>query len=153
MVPRLRRVAELGPPPANAPFNADQAKKHQEAWARYLNVPVEYTKSIGMKLRLIPPGDFMMGSTKEDIEATIKDWRLARRPIRTRWDTLQSKAHKSFGPSLTPGAFDADSISRSNPLRSSRLVNIEISPWGVLGHTSCGRSQYNSTPFSSGSRR
>ncbi|MCA9013175.1 MAG: PD40 domain-containing protein, partial [Planctomycetaceae bacterium] len=57
------------PPPAIAPFDAAQAKSHQEAWAKYLDVPVEYTNSIGMKFRLIPPGEFMMGSTPEEIEA------------------------------------------------------------------------------------
>lgn len=59
------------PKPAIAPFDAAQAKKHQEEWAAYLKVPVEYTNSIGMKFRLIPPGEFMMGSTKEEIEEAI----------------------------------------------------------------------------------
>jgi len=49
--------------------NADEAKAYQEAWAKYLNVPVEYENSIGMKFRLIPPGEFMMGTTKEDAES------------------------------------------------------------------------------------
>jgi formylglycine-generating enzyme required for sulfatase activity len=61
------------PKPAIAPFNADEAKKHQEAWAKYLNVPVEYTNSIGMKFRLIPPGEFLMGSSQEEIEAALKN--------------------------------------------------------------------------------
>ena len=39
------------PDPAIAPFDATQAKRHQEAWAKYLNVPVEYTNSIGMEFR------------------------------------------------------------------------------------------------------
>ncbi|MFO0999187.1 MAG: protein kinase [Planctomycetaceae bacterium] len=60
------------PPPAIAPFNAEQAEQHQEAWAKYLNVPVEYTNSIGMKFRLIPPGEFMMGSTHDEIEEALK---------------------------------------------------------------------------------
>ena len=59
------------PPAAIAPFNAEQAKQHQEAWAKYLNVPVEYSNSIGMKFRLIPPGEFTMGSTEEEIEWTL----------------------------------------------------------------------------------
>ena len=33
---------------AVAPFDAAQAKQHQEAWADYLGVPVEATNSIGM---------------------------------------------------------------------------------------------------------
>ena len=52
------------PKPAIAPFDAEQAKKHQEAWAKYLGVPVEYTNSIGMKFRLIPPGEFLMGARR-----------------------------------------------------------------------------------------
>ncbi len=61
------------PSPAIAPFDAEQAQQHQEAWAKYLGVPVEYTNSFGMKFRLIPPGEFMMGSTAEEIAAALKD--------------------------------------------------------------------------------
>jgi len=61
------------PAPAVAPFDAANAKTHQEAWAKHLGVPVEYTNSIGMKFRLIPPGEFTMGSTPEEIAAALKD--------------------------------------------------------------------------------
>jgi formylglycine-generating enzyme required for sulfatase activity len=44
---------ELEPPPANA---------RQKAEAKLLGVPVDGTNSIGMKLALIPPGKFLMGS-------------------------------------------------------------------------------------------
>ena len=47
-------------------------RKHQEAWAAYLAVPVEETNSIGMKMVLIPPGVFQMGSTDAQVEAAIK---------------------------------------------------------------------------------
>ena len=60
------------PPPAIAPFDAAQARQHQAAWAKHLGVPVEYTNSIGMKFRLIPPGEFLMGSTPEEIEEGLK---------------------------------------------------------------------------------
>jgi formylglycine-generating enzyme required for sulfatase activity len=50
------------PKPPIAPFDAAQATKHQDEWAAYLKVPVEFTNTIGMKLRLIPPGEFLMGS-------------------------------------------------------------------------------------------
>jgi serine/threonine protein kinase/formylglycine-generating enzyme required for sulfatase activity/WD40 repeat protein len=60
------------PKPAIAPFDAEQAKKHQEEWAAYLKVPVEYTNSIGMKFRLIPPGEFMMGSTEAQIQESLQ---------------------------------------------------------------------------------
>jgi formylglycine-generating enzyme required for sulfatase activity len=61
------------PPPAIAPFNAEQAQHHQAAWAEYLGVPVEYTNSIGMKFRLIPPGEFLMGIESEENAATLKE--------------------------------------------------------------------------------
>ena len=65
-------VAKKEPPPlAIAPFDAAQAKKHQEAWAKHFGVPVEVTNSIGMKLRLIPPGEFTMGSSEEEINQLL----------------------------------------------------------------------------------
>lgn len=61
------------PQPAIAPFDAEQAKRHQDEWAASLKVPVEYTNSIGMTFRLIPPGQFTMGSTVDEAEAALKD--------------------------------------------------------------------------------
>ncbi|WP_020470120.1 protein kinase domain-containing protein [Zavarzinella formosa] len=46
------------PPPAIVPFTAEEAKKHQEAWAKHIGQPVEVENKIGMKFRLIPPGEF-----------------------------------------------------------------------------------------------
>ena len=60
------------PPPAKAPFDSKQARAHQEAWAKHLELPVEYTNSIGMKFVLIPPGEFMMGSAPGEIEVALK---------------------------------------------------------------------------------
>ncbi|MCR9119699.1 MAG: SUMF1/EgtB/PvdO family nonheme iron enzyme, partial [bacterium] len=60
------------PAPAIAPFDAKQAKQHQQAWADYLKVPVETTNTIGMKFVLIPPGEFLMGSTPEEIKEDLQ---------------------------------------------------------------------------------
>jgi formylglycine-generating enzyme required for sulfatase activity len=61
------RGAEADPPLAVAPFDSDQAKAHQKAWADHLGTPVEITNSLGMKLNLIPPGEFMMGSPESEL--------------------------------------------------------------------------------------
>jgi formylglycine-generating enzyme required for sulfatase activity/tRNA A-37 threonylcarbamoyl transferase component Bud32 len=53
-------------PPANAPFDAATAREHQEAWAKHYGAPTEFANAIGMKLRLIPPGRFTMGSPKNE---------------------------------------------------------------------------------------
>ena len=50
------------PLPAITPFDAKAAEKHQQEWAAYLETSVEMTNSIGMKLTLIPAGEFQMGS-------------------------------------------------------------------------------------------
>lgn len=60
------REAEADPPLAVALFDSDQAKALQKAWADHLGTPVQITNSIGMKLNLIPPGEFVMGSPKSE---------------------------------------------------------------------------------------
>ena len=55
------------PPLATAPFNAKEARADQEAWAKHLGVPVEYTNKLGMKFQLIPPGEFTMGVAKDEL--------------------------------------------------------------------------------------
>ncbi len=60
------------PAPAIAPFTAEEAKQHQENWANHLGASIEFENSIGMKFRLIPPGEFQMG-TDEKIVDFISD--------------------------------------------------------------------------------
>ncbi|MBA4019096.1 MAG: hypothetical protein C0483_18165 [Pirellula sp.] len=60
-ISNLNSSAADAPPLAVFPFDAATATKHQEAWAKYLGVPVEFTNGLGMKFRLIPPGEFQMG--------------------------------------------------------------------------------------------
>lgn len=56
------------PPLAVLPFDANQAARHQQDWADHLGLPVEFTNSVGITFRLIPPGDFMMGEGPGFIE-------------------------------------------------------------------------------------
>jgi formylglycine-generating enzyme required for sulfatase activity len=60
-----RAVADE-PARAQAPFGADKAKAYQQAWAKHLDTPILLTNSIGMKLSLIPPGQFTMGSPPKE---------------------------------------------------------------------------------------
>jgi eukaryotic-like serine/threonine-protein kinase len=77
---RQEREAAPPPPPAIAPFDAVQAKQHQQAWSDYLDVPVQATNSIGMKLMLIPPGEFDMGSTQEEVAKLVEEARATNQP-------------------------------------------------------------------------
>ena len=66
------RDSAVPPALAVAPFDAAAAKRHQQAWAAHLGVPVEFTNSLGMTFILIPPGEFMMGSTEDEIADLLK---------------------------------------------------------------------------------
>jgi serine/threonine protein kinase len=55
------------PAPAIAPFNPEEARQYQSAWASYLGVAVETTNSLGMPMRVIPPGEFLMGTSDKEI--------------------------------------------------------------------------------------
>ncbi len=65
-VPVAKRSPD-SPPLAIAPFDAAQARTHQQACAIHLGVSAEWANSIGMKLMLIPPGTFETGKTGDDI--------------------------------------------------------------------------------------
>ena len=54
--------AGSAPPPAGFPLTAAEARACQEAWAGHVGRPVETTTPLGVRLRLIPPGEFDMGS-------------------------------------------------------------------------------------------
>lgn len=66
------QTVDDGPPRAISPFDARQARQHQEAWAGRLGTTVKTTNSIGMTMVLIPPGEFLMGSTDDQVEAAVK---------------------------------------------------------------------------------
>ena len=61
------------PAPAIAPFTPEEAQQHQAAWAEHLDVPVEIENSIGMKFRVIPPGEFLMGSSEEESQRLLEE--------------------------------------------------------------------------------
>jgi formylglycine-generating enzyme required for sulfatase activity len=65
------------PPAAIAPFNAEQAKQHQEAWAKYLGVPAKFTDKHGTKYVLIPPGEFQMGFSQTELDTLTRELKQA----------------------------------------------------------------------------
>lgn len=73
LTPAVQASATTAPPTrAIAPFSAAQAATHQSVWAQHLGVPVEFTNSLGMKFKLVPPGEFLMGSTQDEVAAVLK---------------------------------------------------------------------------------
>lgn len=85
------------PPLALAPFDADKARAHQEAWAKHLGVEIERTNSLGMKFRLIPPGEFTMGTRPEDVNDLVPvGWEWARPSTLAETPTRKVQIPKAF---------------------------------------------------------
>ena len=123
------------PAPAVAPFSADQARQHQEAWAKYLNVPVEYTNPIGMKFRLVPPGEFMRGSSPEEIAQALgsagddKLWQETIHSEGPRHKVLLTKATYVGVHEVTQGQFEhimGRNPSRFGPTGASKDVIVDL---------------------------
>src|SRR4051812_27757641 len=83
--PMLHRVALLvltfaaglalagvpAPPMLRPPFDAERARVLQAEWAKAQGVPVALTNSLGMKLVLIPGGQFTMGPSGSTYRVTL----------------------------------------------------------------------------------
>jgi formylglycine-generating enzyme required for sulfatase activity len=74
------RPVSSAPPLAVAPFDARTAKGHQAAWAKHLRVPVAWKNSIGMTFVFIPPGEFDMGSTEDEVARLLKEAKATKGP-------------------------------------------------------------------------
>jgi formylglycine-generating enzyme required for sulfatase activity/serine/threonine protein kinase len=73
---RLTKDPSLhAPPPAVAPFGVRAAQRHQQAWAEYLDKPVEMVNSVEMKMVLIPRGEFEMGLSIEQSKELLAEAR------------------------------------------------------------------------------
>ncbi len=78
---RKTRAAPQGPRPTSltAPFEEPAAQTARRQWADYLKQPGEITNTLGMKLLLIPPGEFQMGALE-----TTRTAKAHERPQHTR---------------------------------------------------------------------
>jgi formylglycine-generating enzyme required for sulfatase activity/S1-C subfamily serine protease len=83
-----------GPPRAVAPFDAKQARAHQAAWAKHLGTTVETQNSVGMKLAVIPPGEFAMGSSDADVESALTMAAKAESKVRERIRDAERPQHR-----------------------------------------------------------
>jgi serine/threonine protein kinase len=136
------------PRPAIAPFDSEQARKYQQAWATYLGVPEDFTNSMGMKFRLIPPGEFTMGSTPEEIEAARPLLHTATEAARPQRVTSEGPQHRVV---LTKpfylGVHEVtqrhyERLTGTNPaefsptgLRKERIVGKDLRDWPIENMT------------------
>jgi len=64
-------------PLAKTPFDAKQARTFQQQWAKQLGKEMVYTNTIGMKMVLLPPGEFRMGGHPESARREIARLKVA----------------------------------------------------------------------------
>ena len=57
------------PQPLNFPASLENVQRAQRDWAAHLNTEPIITNSVGIRLCLIPPGEFLMGTPDEEINA------------------------------------------------------------------------------------
>ena len=82
------RAAQLGlePERPTAPFDEKQAKEHQERWAKQAGETPEFAdRTLGMEFRVIPPGEFPMGSPAAVVNPEVARLKLNKPPG---WETL-----------------------------------------------------------------
>ena len=138
-------------PTAKVPFNAKQAKELQQQWATYLGREVVETNVAGMRMILIPPGVFAMGTPDAEMDKLIKDMRAdpeLRRwinwvightlDVRTRGHTLVGPEPECRGPALI--TIDGH-LDRRAERDSSAVLHADTDPKNVLFVRSlpCGR--------------
>ncbi len=61
-------------------FDVVEARHRQQAWSKYLRIQKETTSSSGIRLTLIPPGGFLMGSTDVEIRSLTEEANANRLP-------------------------------------------------------------------------
>lgn len=61
--------ADQRPQLVRVPFDEQQARDGQRQWAAHLSEDVTVTNSLGMKMVLVPPGEFRQGASRRDLEA------------------------------------------------------------------------------------
>ena len=147
--PRPQVVTPEGTPiSANAPFDSETAVRYQEAWANHLQVPIEYTNSIGMKFRLIPPGRFLMGSTPEEVQQAkphLTDFQRDGTVRKLRADSESPRQPVTLTRPFFLGVTEVtqeqyEKVSRGNPSRwkdqgpgDRRLAPVETVSWMQAG--------------------
>jgi hypothetical protein len=96
-------AAKPTPPIAKAPFDAAEARQYQKTWAEHLGIPseleIELPTNQKLTLVLIPPGEFLMGSTDEEqtrLLAEAQGDRAAIRSISTEGPSRQVQITQPF---------------------------------------------------------
>lgn len=76
------------------PLDEWPGRQRQVEYARENGLPLEYTNSIGMKFVLIPPGEYLRGSTDEQIEKSVLEETIMENPNHQEWVRGEAPRHR-----------------------------------------------------------
>jgi len=136
-----RPAQQIAPKLAMAPFNAAEAREHQQRWAKYLGVPLEITNSVGMKLVLIPPGEFMRGPTPDQQTGNLppilqQHVRISKPFYFGAYEVTQEQYQKVMGQN--PSQFQAGALLPQDKEANTRQWPVEFVTWEEV-HEFCKR--------------
>ena len=91
------------------PLSKEQAKSAQRVWAQHLGFDVSQKNSIGMPLQVIPPGTFLMGSPRGEVDRksheTQVEVTLSQAFLIGQCEVTQGEWERVMGPITSPREF------------------------------------------------
>ena len=159
MVRQDQAPSRLVPLPPSTP---QEAREHQAAWAKHLDVDVEFTNSIGMKLMLIPPGEFLMGSpdneTGRDTDEYQHRVRITKPFYLGKFEVTQAQYAAGNGDESQPFQGighnrPVEQVCGKTPTEFCRRLSALPEEKGRGGCTACRRRQNGSTRAVRGRKR
>jgi len=105
------------------PLTTEQAQSVQKAWAKHIEFEVAFENSIGMKLRVIPPGTYRMSSPKAKEKGPV-EVTLSQAYLISQFEVTQGEWKRVMGPikqKLDIGAGDRFPIYRVNYTEASEF--------------------------------
>lgn len=85
------------PEPPKFPFDSEEAARYQKAYATWAGLPLEFKIESGLTFRLIPPGEFLMGSPKSEPGHGERPYDETRHPVQLTRPFYLSTAETTVG--------------------------------------------------------
>jgi formylglycine-generating enzyme required for sulfatase activity len=122
----------VAPKPLAAPFTEAEARAAQRSWATYLKTEPAITNKLGMRLALIPPGEFQMGCPADEAERDSDETQHRVRITRPFWlgvyEVTQEEWHLVMGSQLSYFSSSGSGKDKVSGLDTSRFP-VESVSW------------------------
>jgi formylglycine-generating enzyme required for sulfatase activity len=90
-------LEDPAPPAPKFPFDAKAARDYQQAYSKWSGLPLEFTDHAGIKFVLCPPGEYLMGSPKDEPGHGQSEYDETQHPVRLTRPFYLSKHETTVG--------------------------------------------------------